>query len=285
MYTLIWRSACFSPTVVSPLRSSPVSITSLNFVVFRVMSLNTVCVFVPIASVTSSCLPSMTFLDSLLFHACAPCHWLTSSLNWTLISAVLELYHPFTDAFLYMPSSHLLIMTLPVANSSRCHLSQYRAPNMLLLVLVLINPTCCIICRLPTLSSLFSRKLSCCCIHTTSVLRVWLISPNIAFLILLVRCNYFILVPDFVTSLYTLPPCVICEHLFRWDKQLFRFTCHNLLFYASGNSLYMLNFVVPLQRLAVWMYCHVFHPLDITRSQAGQCLLCLTPSCSHPGCC
>ena len=127
MYTLIWRSACFSPTAVSPLRSSPVSISFRNFVVFRVMSLNTVCcVFVPIASATSSCLPSMTFLDSLLIHVSALCHWLTSSLNWTLIRAVLELYHPFTDAFLYMPSSHLSIMTLPVANSSCCHLSQYR---------------------------------------------------------------------------------------------------------------------------------------------------------------
>lgn len=221
----IWRSACFSPTVVSPLRSSPVFITYLylNFVVFRVMSLNTVCVFVPIASVTSSCLSSMTFLDSLLFHACAPWHWLTSSLNWTLIRAVLELYHPFTNALLYMPSSHLLIMTLPVANSSHSHLYQYGAPNLLLFVLVLINPTCCIIRRLPTLPSLFSRHLSRCCIHTTSVLcansepvnngYLWLILPTIAFLILLVRCNYFILVPDFVTSLYTRYHCVLYVNL------------------------------------------------------------------------
>jgi len=122
-----------------------------------------------------------------------------------------------------MPSSHLLIMTLPVANSSHSHLYQYGAPNLLLFVLVLINPTCCIIRRLPTLPSLFSRHLSRCCIHTTSVLcansepvnngYLWLILPTIAFLILLVRCNYFILVPDFVTSLYTRYHCVLYVNL------------------------------------------------------------------------
>jgi hypothetical protein len=187
-------------------------------------------------------------------------------------------------------------MTLSVANSSRCHLSQYCTSLICYyLVLVLIYPTCCIFRCLPKLPSLVSRQLSRCCIHTTSVLRansepvingyLLLILPTIAFLISLVCCNYFILVPDFVTSLYTLPTCVICEKLFHCDKQLFHFTCRNLLFYASSNSLYMLNFVEPSQRLAVWMYCHVFHPVDVTRSHAGQCLLCLTPSCSHPGCC
>jgi hypothetical protein len=72
---------------------------------------------------------------------------------------------------------------------------------------------------------------------------LWLILTIIAFINLAGPLQLLYIVPDFVTSLYTLPTC---------------------------------GCVVT-----------VFNPLDITHSQAVQCLLCLnllalTP---HPGCC
>ena len=99
------------------------------------------------------------------------------------------------------------------------------------MVLVLIYPTCCIFRHLPTLPSLVSRQLSCCCIHTTSVLCAKsepIINGYLAFLNLADPLQ--LLVPDFVTSLYTLPTCVICEQLFRWDKHLF--ALHVITYYS-----------------------------------------------------
>ena len=139
--------------------------------------------------------------------------------------------------------------------------------------------------RLPTLPSLVSRQLSCCCIHTTSVLRAKsepIINGYLAFLNLADPLQ--LLVPDFVTSLYTLPTCVICEQLFRWDKQLF--ALHVITYYSMplATAFTCSILLCRCKDLLYGCIVTVFHPLDITRSHTGQCLLCLTPSCSHPGC-
>jgi hypothetical protein len=222
----------------------------------------------------------MTFLYSLLFHVCASCHWLTSSLNWTLIRAVLELYHPFTDAFLYMPSSHILIIN--VANCQFFPLPFVPVSQLPNTLWCWFSYTSLVATfrRLPTLPSLVSRQLSCCCIHTTSVLRAKsepIINGYLAFLNLADPLQ--LLVPDFVTSLYTLPTCVICEQLFRWDKQLF--ALHVITYYSMplATAFTCSILLCRCKDLLYGCIVTVFHPLDITRSHTGQCLLCLTPSC------